>query len=386
MTNDLDIVQPAREPDAVWRPTGAIDPVRLEVLWKLAERIASSALVPMSLRGEGKEGTSSWKPFDDQKVVANVFAVVEQADRWGSSPFALLSSAQIVYGKLGFEGKVIADVLESRYRIKLGFEFSGPERTDQRAITVIGYDPATNEVLKHPITGKPLEIKGTVADWKTTHAGSPWTPPRYDIQLIYRGSRDWARAYRSGAIMGTNSIDELLAYENESRALAAEDKTASLANRFKPGVEDRSGGFSPSNVKQIEDARASAQLAGEVDTAPAREKAEAKSREPKQEPDKSVEGAPGQESEQDQPPRIGREIHEQYSGALIRVSKPDALKKMAAEFWNGHGGWPLKNINDIELAKKTFDTHSNRVDGKISIEDAKAFIAELIAESYGEGL
>jgi len=381
--NELETITQGREPDAMWRPTGAIDPVRLEALWSLSARIATAAIVPMSLRGKGIEGRD-FAPFDAQTVAANVFAVVEQADRWGISPFSLLACSAIVHGRLGFEGKVINAVLESNYGVKLGWTFSGKEGSDDRFILIIGYDPKTGEILTNPDSKEALSVKGTVGQWKTTGNGSPWRAPDYDKMLVYRGAREWARLHKAAAILGINSIDELMAIDYEARAQVAEDRTASLSNRYKPESPARKGGFSPDHIKQIDDARDQVEVVGNVVETKEKEKVKvAPESQPETEEDKGQ--ASGEETSTDTVDRLAPEIHTQYSGALIRVSKADALKKMAAEFWTGHGGWPPASADDLDLAKAVFAAHANRVDGKISIDDMKAYVAELIADSFGEG-
>lgn len=377
--------QPPREPDAIWRPGIAMDPARLEYLWKLSERMARSTIVPMSLRGDGTEGKSDWEPFDADTVTANVFAVVEQADRWGMSPFSLLLCASIIYGKLCFEGKVINGILETNYGIKLSATFSGQERTDGRTIELVGTDPVTGEVLLNH-KGEPLLVKACVADWKTTRTNSPWKPADYDKMLLNRGSREWARMHKPAAILGIYSIDEIQGMDFENRAQNAIDKIDDLASRFKPVGDGRSGGFSPDNVKALTDARSDAQLAGAMEQDRPKETVPAgEGKTPAKEPAKAA-AAKSAETQERPAQRLDRKLHEDFSAALLRVSKPDAIGKMGDEFWSKHGGWPPVSPADKELATKIAKAHGGRIDGKISIEDLHAHVAELIAESYGEGL
>ncbi|WP_370677590.1 hypothetical protein [Pleomorphomonas sp. PLEO] len=342
----------------------------------------------MSLRGIGTEGKPGWDPFQPETVIANVFAVVEQADRWGMSPFSLLLCSAIIYGKLGFEGKVINGVLESNYGIKLSWTFSGAEGTDTRAIEMVGTNPLTGEILLNH-KGEPLAVKGTVADWKTTGNNTPWKPPTYDKMLVNRGSREWGRMHKASAILGIYSFDELESIGNEARALSAKDKTKSLADRFAPGDGARSGGFSPSNIKQLEDARGSQQLAGAMDQERPKETVAAGKGKPAEQQQGEQQERQSEATDKKVEPdveRLPRATHDDFSAALLRVSKPEAINKMADEFWPTNGGWPPTSVADKKLAVQIAKAHTNRTEGKISLEDMKVHVAELIAESYGEGL
>lgn len=200
-----------REVEA-YRPSAALNPERINFLWGLAEKMAVSSVVPESLRTTGQANNKTALPLE--QIKANVFFVVEMSDRWNISPFALLPCASIVHGKLGFEGKVIDAVLEGVYGIKLDYVWSGAG--ESMSITITGID--RNGVSK--------SIEGTVSEWKTSGAGSPWRPATYKKMLAYRGAREWARIHKSVAILGINSDDDLLEIEMERRAHLASDVTS----------------------------------------------------------------------------------------------------------------------------------------------------------------
>lgn len=229
---------------AVWRPSAALNPQRLEYLWQLTEKIAFSTSVPESLRGERK-GSNSFEPFDERTVLANVFAVVEQADRWNISPFALLSAAAIVRGKLTFEGKVIAAVMEAQFGVKLHAYYRGTPRTDEYRVYLCD-EELPDDILAELKPGyrhdKYRILDGSVGEWKTTGNGSPWRPNTYSDMLVYRGVRQWARVYKSAAILGVLADDEIETFALEHAAQSAKP----IAQRFSPPA--KSEGFSPDNV------------------------------------------------------------------------------------------------------------------------------------------
>lgn len=229
MTNDMTISEPARTPDLIYQPPAMLSPERFQYLWRYAEIMASTSTVPESLRTYGAAGSK--KDLPRETVVANCFLVCEQADRWGVSPFALLTTAAIVHGKLGFEGKTIHAVLQGVYGIHPDYTYDGDEGTDNRRITVTAITP----------NGKEKSISGTVKDWKTTGNGSPWRASTYDKMLGYRGVREWAREHYPAAIMGIVSDDELQAIAAE---FAAQNATT-VADRLKG---KGGGGFSKEHV------------------------------------------------------------------------------------------------------------------------------------------
>lgn len=244
--------QAPQEPQ-VYRPPTALDPARIEFLWGLANKIAGSSMVPESLRTEGTKGNKRNLP--PEQVVANVFFVVEQADRWNFSPWALIPCAAIVHGKLGFEGKVISAVLEANFGIQLTYEWSG--EGENMTIVVGAADASTGEVLVSAKTKEPLTINGTVKEWKTTGDNSPWAPKNFQKMLAYRGAREWARLHKPAAMMGVLSLDELIEVEAERRALEAFDVTPSAVSRLR-SANGGAGGFNADAVdtatKQIEGA------------------------------------------------------------------------------------------------------------------------------------
>lgn len=389
-----------------FRPSAAIDPQRLEYLWTLAERMAQSTLVPETLRTTGNKNNK--KDLPHEAVVANVFAVVEQADRWNISPFALLACAAIVHGRLGFEGKVISSVLESRYGIDLHYAWSGAG--EDRKITITGVKPGSDQ---------PLIIEGTVKDWKTTGEGSPWKPSTFDKMLAYRGAREWARLHKPSAILGVLGDDEILAIGMERDAQSARDITPSLNDRF--GGKKSTDGFSPDNVKQLTnsgqiametiDPKTGEILKTEVQRTAAAtgstnaSSAKAASAKPasddagwsgksSDEDSRSTNSSQGSaERGKDDPggktegatQRLPAELFKKYASALARMQTEGNVEKASAQFWQENGGAP-KGL-DRGLAKSIYDKQMARAKGDA---DADGLLDEIhgdIDTSFaGDGL
>lgn len=164
-----------------------------EQMGLIASKLASSTLIPESLRTEKKNG--QLVPLPPEQVAANCFRIVEQAQRWGMSPFAVIDCASVVHGKLMWEGKLIAAALDAQLGVRLDYEYSG--EGEARTVTVSGRFPDEEKIKS---------VEGSVAKWKT----GQWKATDYDQRLAYRGSREWARRYAPGVILGVYSPDEFV--------------------------------------------------------------------------------------------------------------------------------------------------------------------------------
>lgn len=169
-------------------------------LFRLAEVMADSGVVPDSLRTEGN--ASNKKELPRNRVVANCFLVAEQAHRWEMSPFTILGEAAIVHGKLGWEGKTINALIQKFSGVYLKFEYND-KSGDDLEVTVVGKLPNENE---------PRTVPGSVKSWKTTGTGSPWKMSdniALKRQLSYRGAREWMRIHLPSVMHGVLAIDEI---------------------------------------------------------------------------------------------------------------------------------------------------------------------------------
>lgn len=398
------------EPD-VYRPSAAINQERLEYLWTLATRLANTSLVPESLRKEGSGNNKTDLPIET--VIGNVFAVCEQADRWNMSPFALLSCAAIVHGKLGFEGKVIAAVLEANFGIVLHHYFTGAPRDDSHHIYLCDRE-LPEEIVNdlHPgirVPGYKI-MDGSVAAWKTTGNGSPWRPDTYGKMLVYRGSREWARIYKPAAIMGVLGDDELMEISHERRALQAREVMPTLASRFGGPTTD---GFNASNVtRQLEHAGGALTMdridsstgelinsSSEVSAAASDRSADAGRASDSGHGSRAPTSSSSSTSSQDGDDKSGGSapsssqrapagIFEEFSTALLRYGGTgngrDADKAKITQasdtFWASKNGKPAHEA-DAELCRKIIAIHLRRMAKEIDIDATKAEVKRLVDKS-----
>lgn len=154
-----------------------------EGMYRVAEAMSASSLIPKTLQGSNAKQTT-----------ANCLRVVEQAQRWGLSPFAVMDCASVVHGKLMWEGKLIAAALEATLGIRLNYKYSGSGAS--RKVVVSGKFADEDEVRT---------VEGAVKDWKT----SQWKDADMDQRLAYRGAREWARRHHPASILGVYSTDEM---------------------------------------------------------------------------------------------------------------------------------------------------------------------------------
>ena len=122
--------------------------------------------------------------------------VIEQAMRWGMSPFAVAQATSVIQGQLMFQGKLVAAALHSSgaMRGRLSYDYTGAG--DDRAVTISG-----------TLTGedKPREVTVRFKDARTTNG--MWTK-QPDQQLAYHGARVWARRFAPEVMLGVYAPEE----------------------------------------------------------------------------------------------------------------------------------------------------------------------------------
>ena len=161
--------------------SNALVPADAQGAFRLAEMMATGKLVPAHL----------------QRSPGDCLMVIEQAMRWGMSPFAVAQCTSVIQGKLMFEGKLVAAALQSSGILegRMDYQFSG--EGDKREIVV-------SAVLKGET--KPKEITLRLADAKTSNG--MWTK-QPDQQLVYAGTRVWGRRWAPEVMLGVYSPEEM---------------------------------------------------------------------------------------------------------------------------------------------------------------------------------
>jgi len=158
----------------------ALMPKDMDQAARLASAMASAKLVPRHLQGDP----------------GSCLMVIEQAIRWNMSPFAVAQCTSVIGGKLMYEGKLVAAAVESSGFIDGGFDYKFSGEGDNRTVTV-------SALRRGESTPRPIQIR--LGDVKTDN---PFWKKQPDQQLVYSGSRNWARRWAPSVILGVYSPEE----------------------------------------------------------------------------------------------------------------------------------------------------------------------------------
>jgi hypothetical protein len=122
---------------------------------------------------------------------------LDQAMRWGMSPFAVMQATFVYQGKLGYEGKLVAAAVESSNAIvglmQYRFEGSGD------SLKVICSAVRRGET-------EPKEAEAVLSSARTANDHWKKSP---DQMLIYHVARKWARRWTPGVILGVYTREEI---------------------------------------------------------------------------------------------------------------------------------------------------------------------------------
>lgn len=156
-------------------------PQSMDQAVRMAEMMAKGRLVPTHL----------------QNSPGDCLMVIEQATRWGMSPFAVAQSTSVIQGKLMFEGKLVAAALHTSGALatRLAYEYAGEGAN--RAVRV-------SATLAGETEPRCVDVK--LADAKTTNG--MWTK-QPDQQLAYHAARVWARRYAPEVMLGVYAPEEM---------------------------------------------------------------------------------------------------------------------------------------------------------------------------------
>lgn len=249
MSNEVATLPSRREITQVVDAVPIMDTARFEHFQRIANVMARSSMIPESLRTSGRKDDKEDLPFE--QILSNCFLIVNQAARWSMDPFSVISCCSVVHGRLAYEGKLVAAVLDAKMGLKLHHHFVGDPASEAYRIYLsdVALTPEITAQLKPGISLPDLRLwDGSVAEWKTTGAGSPWSVKNFKRMLIYRGTRDWTRIYESALMLGVYTDDELMDLVEDARARRA-TPVASLADRLAASAPlPKPDGFSPAHV------------------------------------------------------------------------------------------------------------------------------------------
>ena len=162
-------------------PGTGLVPRNMDEALRLAEFMARARTVPKHL----------------QDSPGDCLMVIEQAMRWGMSPFAVAQATSVISGKMMHEGKLVAAAVETSGAIVGHIDYSFTGEGDTRAVTV----SATRRGETNPRT-----VSVTFREARTNNEMWKRQP---DQQLVYHGARVWARRWTPAVILGVYSREEM---------------------------------------------------------------------------------------------------------------------------------------------------------------------------------
>lgn len=189
-----------------------MDTARFEHLQRISRIMGAAAFLPAHLKGKSPEETA-----------ANCFRVVNQAMRWNMDPFAVCDETYCVSGKLGYQGKLVAAVINARAGLAapLGVVFSDGKAQDLAAVvygstTTIppeafdllkGYaETESSDTLIDLAKVGVLVIRLTIKQAITQN--KMWaTDPQQ--KLFYSAAVKWARRHRPEIMLGVLTDDDI---------------------------------------------------------------------------------------------------------------------------------------------------------------------------------
>lgn len=188
-----------------------LDTARFEHMQRIATIMAKAALLPEHLLGF-KNG-QKFEYYPDEKILGNCFLIVNQALRWGLDPFAVAAETYVVSGKLGFQGKLIAALVNARANLKRRLWYTFDGKGDALAVTVNGHFEGEDE---------PRTITLSVAQGRTNN--SMWTKDPHQ-KLIYSGVTKWARRHCPEILLGVFTDDDLDRIKERETAIPTKPQT-----------------------------------------------------------------------------------------------------------------------------------------------------------------
>lgn len=176
------------------------DTAKFDHMYRIAQILARASLIPEHLKAKPRTDITDPKlrwETEQLQTTANCLLVVNQSVRWGFDPFAVAPETYVVKGKLGFQGKLVAAVINARAGLKepLNYTFTGAGL--DREVTVHGW--CSGEAQERTITM-------TVRQGKTDN--DMWTKDP-DQKLCYSGATKWARRHRPEIMLGVLTDDDL---------------------------------------------------------------------------------------------------------------------------------------------------------------------------------
>lgn len=174
------------------RSLSIMDPSTMDQMQRIAKIMSASSFCPVHLKGR-----------NEAETIANCFKVIQRSYRWRMDPFGVADSTYAIGGRLGYEGKLIAAVVNTSDKVATNLNFSYSGEGMDRTCTVIGRlacetDERTVEIVYRDAARK--DKGGSIK--------AIWTQD-VDQKLAYSGAIKWARRHTPELILGVKMDDEV---------------------------------------------------------------------------------------------------------------------------------------------------------------------------------
>lgn len=226
-----------REVQIVASEVAVLDTAKFDQMQRIATAMAGCSIIPDHLIANpwwwrknmspadiaqqreklGEEAFQASRSEANRRTMANCFLVVNQAVRWEMDPFAIAPETYVVGGKLGYQGKLVAAVVNARAGLerRLDYRFSGSGL--DRKVEVIGHFKGETE---------PRVIELTVGQAKTDNQMWKKDP---DQKLIYSAVTKWARRWCPEIVLGVLTDDDLERIARQRGVVTEDDVLEVLA-------------------------------------------------------------------------------------------------------------------------------------------------------------
>lgn len=250
-----------------------------------AEKLAAAPLTPVHLKVQAS--SLAHVPQDErrrvawQQTVANCILVANQAHRWHADVFAVAAETYVVGNKLGYQGKLIAGIVNTRGSLTQPLvPIYSTGKGDTLAAVIYGKrdgdvpkeafpllalyaDNEDRAALRKLAQLGVLAIRISVGQAKTKNA--MWTNDP-EQKLWYSGATKWARRFAPELMLGILSNDDLDRMREQEMG-AGQEQAQSRIGMVIPASLDASGVLTAAPAEFNE--KESAQPAPESSEAPA---------------------------------------------------------------------------------------------------------------------
>ena len=251
-----------------------LDSDRFEHFQRASKALMNSSILNPSIRGNSPE-----------QCFSNLMLVFDLSDRWKLPAISIAQGISIVHDKVVYEGKLIAAMLDASLGVTLYPWWQG-ERGDiayRIFISDTPWDDLSDEELAALKPGAQIRgrriVDGSVGEWRTfqkngTTPNPAWTGAATQNQLLYRGSREWARRFEPAQMLGVYGDDEIEQIQVRMVQASERATTVGMTGFTRPAEaaqesQPKAEAIEDAVVEEVVDTEAAAAQEAQVETAKA---------------------------------------------------------------------------------------------------------------------